>query len=26
LGHGILPQTKPENVKKLVEFVRGYNL
>jgi len=26
LGHGILPQTKPENVKKLIEFVRGYNL
>lgn len=26
LGHGILPQTKPENIKKLVEFVRGYNL
>jgi len=26
LGHGILPQTKPKNVKKLVEFVRGYNL
>jgi uroporphyrinogen decarboxylase len=26
LGHGILPQTKPENLKKLVEFVRGYNL
>jgi uroporphyrinogen decarboxylase len=26
LGHGILPQTKPENVKKLVEFVRSYNL
>jgi uroporphyrinogen decarboxylase len=26
LGHGILPKTKPENVKKLVEFVRGYNL
>lgn len=26
LGHGILPETKPENVKKLVEFVRGYNL
>jgi uroporphyrinogen decarboxylase len=26
LGHGILPQTKPGNVKKLVEFVRGYNL
>ena len=26
LGHGILPQTKPENVKRLVEFVRSYNL
>jgi len=26
LGHGILPETKPENVKKLVEFVRSYNL
>jgi len=26
LGHGILPKTKPENVKKLVEFVRDYNL
>jgi uroporphyrinogen decarboxylase len=26
LGHGILPKTKPENVKRLVEFVRGYNL
>jgi uroporphyrinogen decarboxylase len=26
LGHGILPKTKPENVKKLVEFVRSYNL
>ena len=26
LGHGIFPQTKPENVKKLVEFVRDYNL
>jgi len=26
LGHGILPQTKPKNVKKLVEFVKGYNL
>jgi uroporphyrinogen decarboxylase len=26
LGHGILPQTRPENVKKLVEFVRSYNL
>jgi uroporphyrinogen-III decarboxylase len=21
-----LPQTKPENVKRLVEFVRSYNL
>ena len=26
LGHGILPKTKPENVKTLVEFVRSYNL
>jgi uroporphyrinogen decarboxylase len=26
LGHGILPRTRPENVKKLVEFVRSYNL
>jgi uroporphyrinogen-III decarboxylase len=26
LGHGILPKTKPENVKKLIEFVRDYNL
>jgi uroporphyrinogen decarboxylase len=26
LGHGILPKTKPENVKRLVEFIRGYNL
>jgi uroporphyrinogen decarboxylase len=26
LGHGILPQTKPNNVKKLVKFVRNYNL
>jgi uroporphyrinogen decarboxylase len=26
LGHGILPKTKPENVKRLVEFVRNYNL
>jgi len=26
LGHGILPETKPENVKRLVEFVRSYNL
>ena len=26
LGHGILPKTKPENIKKLVEFVRSYNL
>jgi uroporphyrinogen decarboxylase len=26
LGHGILPKTKPENVKRLVEFVRSYNL
>jgi uroporphyrinogen decarboxylase len=26
LGHGILPKTKPENVKKLVEFARSYNL
>jgi uroporphyrinogen decarboxylase len=26
LGHGILPQTRPESVKKLVEFVRSYNL
>jgi uroporphyrinogen decarboxylase len=26
LGHGILPKTNPENVKKLVEFVRSYNL
>ncbi len=22
MGHGILPKTKPENVKKLIEFVR----
>ena len=26
LGHGILPQTNPDNVKKLVDFVRNYNL
>ena len=26
LGHGILPKTKPENVKRLIEFVRSYNL
>jgi uroporphyrinogen decarboxylase len=26
LGHGIMPKTKPENVKRLVEFVRSYNL
>ena len=26
LGHGILPKTKPENVKRLVEFVRSYSL
>jgi uroporphyrinogen decarboxylase len=26
LGHGILPKTKPENVKRLVDFVRSYNL
>jgi uroporphyrinogen decarboxylase len=26
LGHGILPKTKPENIKRLVEFVRSYNL
>ena len=26
LGHGILPKTKPDNVKKLVEFARSYNL
>jgi uroporphyrinogen decarboxylase len=26
LGHGILPKTKPEKVKRLVEFVRSYNL
>jgi uroporphyrinogen decarboxylase len=26
LGHGILPKTKPENVKKLLAFVRSYNL
>ena len=26
LGHGILPQTNPKNVKKLVDFVRSYNL
>jgi uroporphyrinogen-III decarboxylase len=26
LGHGILPKTKPENVKRLIEFVRDYNL
>jgi uroporphyrinogen decarboxylase len=26
LGHGILPKTNPENVKRLVEFVRSYNL
>jgi len=26
LGHGILPQTNPNNVKKLVSFVRNYNL
>jgi len=26
LGHGVLPKTKPENVKRLVEFVRSYNL
>jgi len=26
LGHGILPETKPENVKRLAEFVRSYNL
>jgi uroporphyrinogen decarboxylase len=26
LGHGILPQTNPSNVKKLVDFVRSYNL
>jgi uroporphyrinogen decarboxylase len=26
LGHGILPKTNPENVRKLVEFVRSYNL
>jgi uroporphyrinogen decarboxylase len=26
LGHGILPKTKPKNVKRLVEFVRSYNL
>jgi uroporphyrinogen decarboxylase len=26
LGHGILPETKPENVRRLVEFVRSYNL
>jgi uroporphyrinogen decarboxylase len=26
LGHGILPKTKPENIRRLVEFVRSYNL
>jgi len=26
LGHGILPQTNPSNVKKLVDFVRSYSL
>ncbi len=26
LGHGILPKTNPENVKRLIEFVRSYNL
>jgi uroporphyrinogen decarboxylase len=26
LGHGILPKTNPDNVKRLVEFVRSYNL
>jgi len=26
LGHGILPQTNPDNVKRLVDFVRNYNL
>jgi uroporphyrinogen decarboxylase len=26
LGHGILPKTKPENIKRLVEFVRSHNL
>ena len=26
LGHGILPKTKPENVKRLVEFIRSYSL
>jgi len=26
LGHGILPQTNPSNVKKLVVFVRSYSL
>ena len=26
LGHGILPKTKPENVKRLIEFVRSYSL
>ena len=24
LGHGIVPQTPPENVARLVEIVRGY--
>ncbi|MGE3623604.1 MAG: uroporphyrinogen decarboxylase family protein, partial [Bdellovibrionales bacterium] len=24
LGHGVVPQTPPEHVKDLVEYVRGY--
>jgi uroporphyrinogen decarboxylase len=25
LGHGMLPETNPEKVRKLIEFYRGYN-
>ena len=24
LGHGLLPETDPENLKKLINFVRNY--
>ena len=24
LGHGLIPETNPEKLRKLVEFVRGY--
>ena len=24
LGHGVVPETNPERIKKLVDFVKGY--